>query len=144
MNIRRTSTQLISLSLVGICLLAASVPSSRDDGELYKLMKSLKGHLKTLAGALQSPDTDEASLAALSEMQVITIAAKRLLPTNLEDVPEAKRAAHTKAYKVDMARLLQELAAIEIDVLERRHSEAFERIKSGLLEMRESAHDKFQ
>jgi hypothetical protein len=143
-NIRRTSIQLISLILVGTCLLAASLPSRADNGELPELMKGMKNNLKVLAGALQSPDNDETSLSALSEMQVITIAAKRLQPSNLTDILPAKQAAHTKAYMASLARLLQELAAIEIDVLEHRHSAALKRIKSGLFEMRDSAHDRFQ
>ena len=143
-NIRHTSIRLISLFLVGTCLVAASLPGKSVDGDLQEYMKGLKNNLKVLAGALQSPYDDEASLSALNEMQIITIAAKRLQPSNLTDILPAKQAAHTKAYRASMARLLQELAAIEIDVLEQRHSAAFKRIKSELFEMRDSAHDKFQ
>jgi hypothetical protein len=43
-----------------------------------------------------------------------------------------------------MARLLRELADMEILVLDGKHAEAKDRIKTSLLELRNSAHDKFQ
>jgi soluble cytochrome b562 len=111
---------------------------------LDEAMNGLKDHLRQLATTIAGPTGDAETLAHLDAMQQITLGAKALAPANLEAQPADKRGAHQADYRRDMARLLRELADMEILVLDGKHAEAKERIKKGLVELRDSAHDKFQ
>jgi soluble cytochrome b562 len=77
-------------------------------------------------------------------MQALVLEAKPLDPANLASIPAGERDAHRADYRRDMARLLRELADMEILVLDGKNAEVKDRIKSELLELRNAAHDRFQ
>ncbi|MFT7464199.1 MAG: soluble cytochrome b562 [Pseudohongiellaceae bacterium] len=144
MHLHRTLTRVLCLSAVAAFLAAATVPSSSDESALEELMGDMKANLKTLSTALTTEGGEDTALTALNDMQVITITAKRGVPPHMSEVPKKDQAAHIADYKTQYARLLQELAAIEIDVLAGHADKAMARVRSGLLPVRNDAHDKFQ
>jgi soluble cytochrome b562 len=114
-----------------------------EGGELEDAMYGLKNHLKKLSRAL-TPDTNAEALEHITEMQRIVIDAKGLVPSNLAEIPEAGRAKHQLAFRMEMLTLLTELIAIEVDVMEANYEGAMERLRGSLLEIRNRSHDKFQ
>lgn len=141
---------LIPSALLGlITLLAASPPPSQSEapvlagGALLEHMEGMKEHLKGIAMGLQANDSP-ATLEHVAELQRIVLLAKLETPPNLDEQPESQRAEHRKQFRTDLARLLQELAGMEIDVLADDHEAAFARVAGALLSMRKDAHAKYQ
>lgn len=133
-----------ALALAALLALTLLAASRAPDGPASDAMNGLKDNLKALAAALPDPESDAASLAALAEMQRHALAAKALSPDNLDDVPADRRAAHQAAYRADLARLLQHLLEMEIDLLEGRRDEAIAAIRGELLPLRDAAHERYQ
>lgn len=117
-----------------------------DDGEseLGLAMESLKADLRKLGGFLKAGDKQAEALAVIANMQRGVLDAKLLPPSNLSEIAEGERPAHVLLYRKEMAMLLQEFAALEIDVIEGANAAALERMKGKLAEMRDAGHDKFQ
>lgn len=118
--------------------------ADHDESPLHEEMEGLKDNLKGLATALRDPSQHEDSLRFVAEMQRHVLAAKLLEPANIEDVPAEGRAAHEVAFRRDLAGLLGLLAELEIDLLDERIEDAKAKVAGPLLELRESAHDKYQ
>ena len=145
MTPRRAIAQLLSASLIALTLAAASLPGTADEPALSDGMRAMKVQLKALTAALQGPLINEPqALSALSELQVLTIKAKRGDPPHIDEFAPKRQLATRKAFKTQLARLLQELAAIEIEVLNGEYAQAVVRIRSGLLPLRDAAHEKFE
>lgn len=148
----RTTSLLLAAALGGLVLLAAPAslslgaraPAAGDDSPLHDIMEQMKDHLKGLARGLGDATKDQATLEHVAAMQQIALDAKLLPPSNLDEIAEDQRAAHATAYRVDMAKLLHELLALEIDLLEGRRQEAGARVKGSLSEMRKAGHKKYQ
>lgn len=115
-----------------------------EQAPLLECMEGLKDNLKNLAGSVQDAAQNDASLERIAAMQALTLRAKRLSPPNLEDFAVEERDNHLRAFRADLARLLIEMANMEIDLLEGRNADAFQRIIKPLYEMREAAHGRFQ
>ncbi len=131
--------------VLGNAIPAASAAATPQAGpSLFDCMKELRNNLKTVATTLSDPTQTELTLEAVTTMQVYALTAKPMAPSNLEQVPEDERDAHQNAFRADMARLLGELAALEIDLLEGRREAAMERVRGSLFKLREAAHERFQ
>ena len=120
-------------------------PAGDEEVDIARCMDALKVNLKTVAAGLSGDDdsVDGDTLKALAAMQVWSLRAKALSPP-MDDVAADKRGAHGKAYRADMARLLAELCQMEIEILEGDRAGARARVRGGLFELRDSAHEKFQ
>ncbi len=137
-----------SLALAGLCLcLALPIANARrvppSEGPLLELMEGLKEHLKGVAMGLQASD-DAATLEHIAEMQRLVLLTKREDPSNLGEQPESKRDSHRAAFRRDLALVLGELAAMEVEVLDGERQEAFGRVTGALFRMREEAHERYQ
>jgi len=106
-------------------------------------MEGLKSNLKGVAMALQGSDA-ETALGHLGEMQRLVLLAKLELPPNLDEQPELARDAHAKEFRKGLVRVLQELAGMELELLDGEFEEAFARVTGSLYTLRESSHDKFK
>lgn len=145
MTLRRAIAPLLSASLIALTLAAASLPETGEEPALSDLMRGMKVQLKLLSEGLKGPLVKEPqALAALTELQVLTIAAKRGDPPHLDELAPKRQRATRNAYKADLARLLQELSAMEIDVLEGHPEQAVARLRADLLPLRDAAHEKFE
>ena len=58
--------------------------------------------------------------------------------------PEAERDSHRVEFRKDLARLLAELAGMELEVLDGEWQKAFGRVTGSLYRMRMKAHEKYQ
>lgn len=114
-----------------------------DHEELEEAMYGFKNHLKKLSRSL-TPEARDEALEHLTEMQRIAVESKGLAPSNLDEVPEDKRAAHRDDFRKEMLAMLDELVGIEVDVLDGRFEKASERVRGPLLDIRNRSHDKFQ
>ena len=110
---------------------------------LAEHMEGLKTNLKGVAMALQGPDA-ETALRHLAEMQRIVLLAKLESPPNLDEQPESERHAHRQEFRKSLVRVLQELAGMELEILDGDYEAAFARVTGPLYTLRESSHDKFQ
>ncbi|RKY19869.1 MAG: hypothetical protein DRQ55_09535 [Planctomycetota bacterium] len=141
---------LLSAGLVAAGPLARPAPAlpavlaSEGQPDLDELMGGLKTNLKTLSQSLSSPGGAQRALVAVREMQVLSIAAKGAVPYAIAELPEAERAPELVAYQVEMARLLSELALLEVDVLQGRSEAALERVTGALRKLRDDSHDRWQ
>jgi hypothetical protein len=115
-----------------------------EDSPLHAAMEGLKADLRKLGGLLKAGDKQSDALAAVADMQRLVLEAKLLQPSNLPEIAEAGRPAHVLAYRKQMAELLQEVATLEIDVIDGENAAALELIKGRLTEMRDVGHEKFQ
>ena len=122
--------------------LNAEAISNRADG-LAEHMEGLKANLKGIAMALQGSDA-ETALRHLGEMQRIVLLAKLESPPNLDEQPEREREAHTVKFRKGLVHVLQELAGMELELLDGEYEKAFARVTGSLYTLRESSHDKFK
>jgi len=121
------------------------LPRAGEEPALSDAMRGMKVQLKLLTEGLKGPLVNEPqALAALTELQVLTIAAKRGDPPHLDELAPKRQLATRRAFKADLARLLKELAAMEVDVLEGHPELAVARIRADLMPLRDAAHEKFE
>ena len=129
----------------GFSAARAAAGALPEDNEVVHLaMEGMKSSLKKLAGALNAGGRRDDALAAVTALQRHTLEAKAGAPSNLADKPEAERAAHALAYRRELALLLGELAALEVEVVDGEDAAALARIETKLLPLREGAHGRFQ
>lgn len=119
-------------------------PAQEEPVELVDHMLAMKKQLKALATGLSEGKPTAELLAHVNELQTLTMKGKTFAPTNLDEQPAKRRDAHQAAFRADMARLLIELAHLEIDLLEGRPEEAFGRVTGSLFKLREASHEKYQ
>ncbi len=147
-SLRSLTLAVPCLLFSGLALFESESPSptasSTEDERLETAMQALVPSLKALSRSLGDPAQNEASLAALTDMQKQALAAKDTAPANLDEIPEAEREAHTRAFRADMARLLRELCEMEIEVCEGNNDAAKARVRSGLIPLRNASHEKYQ
>lgn len=123
----------------------ASNPTTVDDHEaLEAAMGGLVDGLKALSKTIADPASNTASLATLTDMQKHALAAKQLSPPKLATLEEKDREAAQLSYRADIARLIQELCAMEIEVCEGHNDKAKERVRGKLIPLRNSSHEKHQ
>lgn len=134
----------VALALMVLCLAVAARPAPTSDDALHEVMMGLKRHLKDLGRSVSDAAQNEQSLTSIAEMQALALQGKPLAPPNLDTVDRDKRPAHQAAFRADMARMLRELAQMEIDILEGRNADAVATIQGKLFELRDSSHDKYQ
>ncbi len=118
-------------------------PSTSPGSALAEHMEGLKENLKGIAMALQGPDAERA-LRHVAEMQRIVLLAKLEIPPNLEEQPSADRDAHRVQFRKSLIAILQELAGMELDILDGEYEKALARIMGPLLQLRESSHERFK
>ena len=144
-SVHRRLLPVLALAAVSIAWAVATPLAVTADGpDLHDLMKGIKKNLKVVGAGLSDPAADASVLDALAEMEVLLLAAKGHEPSNLDEVPRAERAAHTAAYRADMARALMETLQLEIAVLEGRRDEAVDIARGSLKDMRDAGHEKYE
>ena len=122
----------------------AEARALEDDEVVQRAMEGLKGNLKKLRGALEAGGRRAEALAAVAAMQEHALEAKAGHPSNLAEKPETERAAHALAFRREIAVLLGELAALEVEVIDGRDQAALARAKDRLIALRDAAHERFQ
>ena len=136
-----------TLGLAGFTMIESS-PSQQDDPakpmSLHNHMEIIKRDMRSLFKAAASPDTKADALKAVSDMELHFVEAKNLEPESAEKVAEADREAYKLDYRRQMAEVLRELTDIELLIINDKNEEAVNQIKDKLVEMRNTAHDKFQ
>lgn len=140
----------LSVLVLGLVLLSARPVRAPQDpepvlagGALLEHMEGLKKNLKGAAMAMQAQDGEKA-LQHVAEMQRLVLLAKLETPPNEEEKPEAERDAHRLAFRKDLIHLLQELAGMEVELLDEDWEKAFGRVTGPLFRMRTQAHDRYQ
>jgi len=146
----RRSLALATCLSLGVALLPSYAsratvvePRATSADGLAEHMEGLKTNLKGVAMALQGSDA-ETALRHLAEMQRIVLLAKLESPPNLDEQPEREREAHRAEFRKSLVRVLQELAGMELEILDGEYDKAFARVTGSLYTLRESSHDKFQ
>jgi hypothetical protein len=124
--------------------LSADARAPEENEVVHRAMEGLKGNLKKLRGALEAGGKQAEALAAVASMQKHALEAKAGGPSNLAEKPEAERAAHALAYRREIAVLLGELAALEVEVIDGQDQAALARAKDRLITLRDGAHERFQ
>ncbi len=143
-NVRRPLLAVALAAFASLCVAFAPAASPRDDGPLHDAMEELGDHLKTIVKSLDDPEAKDARLAAVARMQSLVLVAKLEQPSNMAETPEAERAAHAVAFRRDLAKLLGELADLELELIDDENDAAMERIKGSLYTLREAAHARYR
>ena len=150
---RTTSGWLRLASLIACLGLLGSVPAwtaasdtavTDDSDVLHDNMKQIKKHLKVVGTSVEDSASREKVLAAITQMEGLMLLSKLEDPSNLSEKPEAKRAAHTIAFRKDMIASLIEVLKLEVAVLDGDTEMAVEIIKGPLYSMRSEAHERYQ
>lgn len=94
---------------------AADAPAQHEEEttELGEQMDRLSGAFRKLRRQAGDPALNASSLEQLAVMREAAQAAQRFVPVKAADLPEAKRAEFTAAYRKQMDRLLALLAETE-------------------------------
>jgi hypothetical protein len=131
-------------------LLAGPVPPLQQDQEghdepeteLAGHMERIEDTVKVLRKNLKDDAGRPAALAALAEIEALSLQCKQLTPAMAAKLPEAERAAFVTAYRRSMVDFLTcqlELEAALLDGDAGRTKAAFDRFR----EMEDSAHERF-
>lgn len=116
--------------------------AQEHDTELGQNMEKLEDQLKLLRKNLRAEGAPATALAALGEIQRITLTCKALAPESAALLPEAERATFVTAYRRTMVDFLMRQLELEAALLEGDASAipaAFERLRA----MEDSAHERF-
>lgn len=135
------------LTLVFVLLAAgplSSLQGGEQDSPLLREMLGLKQNLKGVAMAMRDPAQRSQCLEHVARLQHHLLAAKALEPANLADQPEADRAAHTNAFRTELARVLRAVCDLEVALREERVDDAWALVAGDLYQLREAAHERFQ
>jgi hypothetical protein len=150
---RTTSRRLRLASLIACLGLLGFVPAwtaapdtavTEDSDVLHDNMKQIKKHLKLVGTFVEDSASREKVLAAITQMEGLLLLSKLEEPSNLSEKPEARRAAHTIAFRKDMIASLIQVLKLEVAVLDGDTEEAAEIIKGPLYSMRSEAHELYQ
>ena len=141
-----TNTTVASLALVTllVSLPLGQEPATPAAPTLLEHMGGMKTHMKGAAMALQDPAKKSEALHHIAELQRLALLSKLEAPSNLEEIPEGERDAHTTSFRRDLVLVLREFVEMELSVLDGKPQEAFARVVKPLYPMREAAHDKYQ
>jgi soluble cytochrome b562 len=84
---------------------------------LDRAMGLMNRAYRTVKANIKDATKNEATLAAIAQMQTSTLAAKGLIPATITAAPEADRAKMTREYRTMMAKLVAQEAELEQLVL---------------------------
>ena len=101
-----------------------------EETELMEHMEVLKRHFRHLKEQVENPAHNEDSLARVQAMEMHAIEAKTLVPVKVQELPEAERARALLGFRKQMVRLVEELLALEVILLEGRNDEALAQLKT--------------
>mgnify|MGYP001160172777 CR=1 FL=1 len=143
------ASSLLAASVLLTVSVLVAAPSSQGQAPqstaLASEMDAIKSELKGLAMTLRAAPLDAAkALAHVHELEAHLLAAKRLDPPKLSELPEAERAAHLTEYRRDMVAALDLMLKLELDVLSGDAKSAFEKVSGPLFQHREASHGKYQ
>jgi hypothetical protein len=127
-----------------LVLLASARPPQAGERHLDELMGLMRRHYKTATQGASDPGQNAETLAALAEIEALILAAKRLEPTNLSEIPSDARGEHTRLFRATMARLLSEVALAEAELWQGQNEAAAKRLATGVREIRDEGHEQFQ
>ncbi|MCL4210801.1 MAG: hypothetical protein HRU76_02500 [Phycisphaeraceae bacterium] len=136
---------LVVVAAVAAALIAAAPRGANrgDDVSLHDRMEVLRNNLRSLARSVGDPAKQQESLKLVAEMQKHIVAAKEQPAPKLDTLPAAEREPYGLAYRKAMTEVLEELARLEIDIIDRNAEQATKRIRENLVKMRDAAHEKF-
>ncbi len=128
--------------LVPLFLRGSQEPSGTEETELARHMQAIEDQVKSLRKCLREEGGQAAALEALAELERESLYCKGLVPAAAAALPEAERAAFTRAYRramVDFLALQLELEAALLDGNEESAKGAFDRLRA----MEDSSHERF-
>ena len=134
----------LRLAPLAVAALFVVATPAQDGPSLYDCMEGMKDNLKALSKSLEDDARQADSLKHVSLMQSYVMIGKELEPSNLYDLPEDQRHAHSLAFRADMAKTLGALAEMEQQICAGDNASAMAAIRSQLLELRNASHDKYQ
>src|SRR5262245_60146585 len=114
----------------------------KHETELGRQMEALEDLIKPLRKNLREGGSSTEALAALAEIERLTLACKGLTPEAATKLPEAERTAFVAAYRRSMVDFLMRQLELEAAVLDgdaAAAQAAFERFRS----MEDPAHERF-
>ena len=121
---------------------AAVARADEDEPPIVKQMEMINDGYKTLRRAARSGSYDEESLAEIAKMQQAAVTAKGLEPPMLKKVPADKKKAFLAGYHKTMAKLIMQLAEIEIALIDGKTEDATKGIENLAL-IKKEGHDNF-
>jgi hypothetical protein len=134
---------LVTSSVLAVLLaLPRAQEHEAPESELARNMEAIEDTLKVLRKNMKDDATRAQALAALAEIQRLSLACKGLVPSQAEKLPEAERAAFSLAYRRTMVDFLLrqlELEAALLDGNAEGAQLAFERFR----DMEDAAHERF-
>lgn len=134
------------VAVIGALAVASFGPAAQaqDDEEtpLIKAMSDLNTEYKAVRRAARSGSYDEATVASVDKMQKAALTAKGFVPPMAAKVPADKRDAFNKGYRKVMAKLVMQLAQIEVALLEGRDEDATKGITELAL-IKKDGHDNY-
>jgi hypothetical protein len=133
---------LAALTFLPLGAVRAAQEDEHEHTELAGHMEALEDTVKVLRKALREPVARADALAAIAEIQRLSLLAKGLVPEIAAKLPETERAALTDAYRRTMVDFLQrqlELEAALLDGDAAKLQAAFDAFR----EMEDSAHERF-
>lgn len=135
------------LSVLGLALLWQERPEQREapkehETELSQRMEKIEQHLKLVRKSLREEGGRSGALAALVEMEGLTLECKSLEPELAATLPEAERVALVSAYRHTMVDFLTRQLELEAAVLD-GHPEIIRPAFQRLHDMEDPAHERF-
>ncbi len=113
------------------------------DGGLEKSMKEMNGAMKALSRGVTA-DNKDAALDALSKFEAAIINAKSQTPETAEKVDEKKRPEFVASFRKTLLETLKLAADAETLILDAKYKDADQLIKTKLMAMKKTGHEKFK
>lgn len=146
MSLRLLTCAALLAFLVGSPRPAAATGSDHGEDETTELgehMDRMSGAFRKLRRQAGDPAANAASLELLAVMREEAQAAEKLVPAKAADLPEAKRAAFTAAYRKQIGRLLALLADAEA-AFKAGDNTAAQRRVGELADLQKASHREFR
>jgi len=121
-----------SLFLAGRLVMPApshGAETKEDRGPLPPLMEEMSRAFRRISRQVKDPKQNEATAREIVAMQTALLKAKSVLPKRITDLPEAKRAAAARRFRLRLIELFAALLQVEKAVLEERNEEALKFVK---------------
>jgi soluble cytochrome b562 len=113
-----------------------------DDSPVAKEMKKINDGYKALRRSARSGTYDDDSLTEIVKMQQAAITAKMLEPPMLKKIPADKKKAFLAGYHKTMAKLIIQMAQIEIALIDGKTEDATKGIENLAL-IKKEGHDNY-
>ncbi len=135
-------TLAFALSLGALALNQSATAQEEDETPMVKHMTGINDGYKLLRRAARSGDLGEETLAAVLKMQKHTLEAKALTPPIAAKLSGDAKEKMLNGYRMVMAKLLGELANLEV-AIRKADAEAAKKSVSNLALIKKEGHDAF-